>query len=834
MNHNILTCNDNKQCIIQRPHRHQSETPELDSSLESHVPSIPSHRPQKAETENPQVPELPKSRPRRTQTSEPASDVHSSDSQSVSEITAPVLPKHRPSNTNAEDISESEATHPIVPARHAESQSHESSEETTLPHIPLSRPRPVASSHQIEMTECKEKVEISQEREKNGGTEKNYEDDGEIIQTLSHKSDSEDDKEGLNDTSNKQSSISSGGAKDEENRNDSGEFTTEIEPREVDLKQQEKQQPVITESETSKKEKCSLNVEDDTALQEKGESKASDVAELENKPDSGGKKFHNDNDEPQSNTKSVESLPVKTEESENDKSLADHKIPESLVAEGNAPKKSSYPDTKDTLAELDSLEQEIQLTSEKLSSIPTESAEINNLSPASDAKEEKSLAEKDSVENEQKEEKKEEATDEEIKKGEISHALPAIPKSRPKPKMSDGPNMPPKIPAKRPSVASADSSSSNSSESTAAQTVHKKPPPRVPKKPSSRIAQFQEMLEQQQKADLGLLNHATPKPRPKVPARTHTVNSQDGDESKEIGGDEESVSGAAVTSVDAPKVDRVNSKFAQSLNGMIGMGLPGMAFGGNPFAAIKAAKEHTSTDSSPADEAKNAEKSKVKDVRRGRARGPRGRKLPDAVTKAVEVSDATLGNNFTIVVKNLWSFNLNEPLQTATAPILDVHETVQEEEPVAENKEAAAPTGTPTELVEVATAEVEENEDVPEEQEESVVETPNTHEAHTKQHVVEEPAHDVTASTTENSTFATASGSGSDPVIASIALEKGEFEEDGGDQMPKTTFNFDEDVDEDDEPSATATTATSIGCILNPAESSLEPEETSASDLSDS
>lgn len=167
----------------------------------------------------------------------------------------------------------------------------------------------------------------------------------------------------------------------------------------------------------------------------------------------------------------------------------------------------------------------------------------------------------------------------------------------------------------------------------------KKPPPRVPKKPSSKIAAFQEMLQQQQSADLGLLNKATPKVPLKRPSVAHPTSKDSESESSEV---PEKV------------VNRTQSNFAQNLNGLLGVGLPGLALGGNPYEALKAKKAASEEKS-----ASSNDSSKAADSRRSRARGPRGRKLPGEVKKPVELTDETLGNRLTITVQSLWSVEFN-------------------------------------------------------------------------------------------------------------------------------------------------------------------------------
>lgn len=222
---------------------------------------------------------------------------------------------------------------------------------------------------------------------------------------------------------------------------------------------------------------------------------------------------------------------------------------------------------------------------------------------------------------------------------------PSVPASRPKVHEKETPV----VPTTRPKHVSINSSE-DTTESASASTVNKKPPPR-PKKPSSRIAQFQEMLEQQQKQDLGLFN----KPKPKLPAKRPTFTN-------EIPEPNEKSIGAGDSEKQYP-VNRLNSNFAESLNGMIGVGLPGMAFGAGSYEAIRKVKAVASSLSNE-DEAEsggtvetdevNAKDAKG-DIRRARAKGPRGRKLPGSLKKVVEVNDLTLGNKFSVQVFDIWT-----------------------------------------------------------------------------------------------------------------------------------------------------------------------------------
>ncbi|VEU23387.1 DEKNAAC104569 [Brettanomyces naardenensis] len=162
----------------------------------------------------------------------------------------------------------------------------------------------------------------------------------------------------------------------------------------------------------------------------------------------------------------------------------------------------------------------------------------------------------------------------------------------------------------------------------------KKPPPRVPKKPSSRIAQFQQMLQQQQKQDLGLLGKRS---SPKIPS--HRPKRASSEEESEKGTDS--------------SYSSFEHTFPKGVSGipLPGIALPGMAFGASsPFTMAHA------------DVKEDVGSSTVSDHRRGRARGPRGRKLPGGVQKTISVNDETLGmNKFDIFVEDSWRFTFLRP-----------------------------------------------------------------------------------------------------------------------------------------------------------------------------
>lgn len=138
----------------------------------------------------------------------------------------------------------------------------------------------------------------------------------------------------------------------------------------------------------------------------------------------------------------------------------------------------------------------------------------------------------------------------------------------------------------------------------------KKGPPPVPKKPSSRIAAFQEMLQKQQMKDM----------------ENNGTNSSSGDEKQ------------------PPR----KMNFINDLNNLIA--LPGMVPPGGM-------KPNNSAKTSVASESGATEvKMELPDVRQKRARGPRGRKLPSKVNSVTKV--IAKNENYTVQVKPLWSLKI--------------------------------------------------------------------------------------------------------------------------------------------------------------------------------
>lgn len=159
--------------------------------------------------------------------------------------------------------------------------------------------------------------------------------------------------------------------------------------------------------------------------------------------------------------------------------------------------------------------------------------------------------------------------------------------------------------------------------------VHKAPPPK-PKKLSSKMAAFQEMFNQ----------------KPPVLARSNSG----------------SVDTSATDSKETPSIPKRPSKlssdkvkFGNNLNltGMMGgrgIALPGMV-------DLSLLKKRTQDEEGEEDvEAENIEKTAAvptSDVRKGRAKGPKGKRLPKSITDTTVESSS----RFSIVVENLWEIS---------------------------------------------------------------------------------------------------------------------------------------------------------------------------------
>lgn len=174
--------------------------------------------------------------------------------------------------------------------------------------------------------------------------------------------------------------------------------------------------------------------------------------------------------------------------------------------------------------------------------------------------------------------------------------------------------------------------------------LKKKAPP-VPKKPSSRIVAFQEMLRKQQMEDVKGSQHQEPEPV-REETKERSDNSQPVESSVSPEASQASPQPAVPQRPTRQPISAERSKFANNLNGIFA--LPGMSpMGGLPPSFAKKLGPSSSTPSQ--DEKKEASTpSSVSDVRSSRARGPRGRKLPSNVASVEKVNSESKTNEIEI------------------------------------------------------------------------------------------------------------------------------------------------------------------------------------------
>ncbi|KAK7684041.1 hypothetical protein QCA50_013019 [Cerrena zonata] len=202
---------------------------------------------------------------------------------------------------------------------------------------------------------------------------------------------------------------------------------------------------------------------------------------------------------------------------------------------------------------------------------------------------------------------------------------PTIP-SRPRPKAKSSELTPvesksvdksesPAVPA-RPEKSSEDSSSKASPQLS---DVKPKAPPPKPKKLSSKIAAFQQMFNQEKK--------------------------------EELDSEKEDSNVSKPSPVTRGKLSSDKMKFAESLKGMMGKGiaLPGMT---NPNIPTKS-EESLVEDSKKDEEIPTSTDSKIKPIsnRPSRAKGPRGKRLPNSLKKPLNVE---VEPRFKLIVEDLW------------------------------------------------------------------------------------------------------------------------------------------------------------------------------------
>lgn len=577
-------------------------------------PDVPLSRPQKADTN---VPQIPRSRPRTTKTAnseiEPASSMN---------------------NRSPTDGS-------LVHLQHIENS------DSITPSIPLSRPKVSRKSTESSIPDVATTVTSTHD-----------------ISTPIHEYEQVDANNVESETISPLETVQK--EEEKENLNALHEPITESEQKEnftslidaSNLEKDEEEQEEETKEEVEQIGEKELKQSKTIEISECGNAPDFDLSEVvEPKPEDTASQLQITNEgskldeikQPEINVKEAEAI-VDDECIESNVEVTESisKPMENLT--GN--KLQPHHDAKKALNDLDSLEHEIQLASEDLSKMTTDDFVCNDTSTNP---ENKNIGQEPES-NIPLETSEDTST--------IQHTISDSNQLYKDGLKLDDTNVidanfqkkPPSIPIRRPSSKSLESSTNENSTNI----VQKKPPPRVPKKPSSKIAQFQEMLEQQQKADMGLFANK-PKPKPKLPTKRPSVYTETKDEISVVEKDN--------VDTDIPKISKLNAKFAQNLNGMIGMALPGMTFGGNPFASTNSVKNVNFSEDSDINKHDGGEdteviqEKKVKDVRRGRAKGPKGRKLPGEVSKKVEVNDVTLGNKFTIVVKDMWSFDFDAPVQ---------------------------------------------------------------------------------------------------------------------------------------------------------------------------
>lgn len=172
-------------------------------------------------------------------------------------------------------------------------------------------------------------------------------------------------------------------------------------------------------------------------------------------------------------------------------------------------------------------------------------------------------------------------------------------------------------------------------EEPAKDAVKKKAPP-VPKKPSSRIVAFQEMLRKQQMEEMQGSHRKGPEPVHLEPKGNNT------------GIDSSESSRPSVPQRPARQpINAERSKFANNLNGLFA--LPGMSpMGGLPPSFTKKLDPAASTLSQEKEKENQTPSSSASGVRPPRARGPRGRKLPSNVASVEKVSSESKTNEIEI------------------------------------------------------------------------------------------------------------------------------------------------------------------------------------------
>lgn len=273
--------------------------------------------------------------------------------------------------------------------------------------------------------------------------------------------------------------------------------------------------------------------------------------------------FGSGNNELENDTVSIHDSEVSTSENENaesiEKSSGKENISENLTSEENNLKPNeSSPESK-TADAIENADEEIKTTKEDHKPVDIPSGSVDDITEP-----EKSESQE-----------------------EISNIVGVSKNESPDKYASDSSMNQPQVPTTRPK---------------------KKGPPPVPKKPSSRIAAFQEMLQKQQMKDM----------ETGMKQATNTDDKQ------------------------APR----KMNFINDLNNLIA--LPGMVLPGS----IKPNNVNGKGD----EQDTAAVKKELSDVRQKRARGPRGRKLPSKVNSVTKV--IAKNENYSVQVKPLWSLKM--------------------------------------------------------------------------------------------------------------------------------------------------------------------------------
>ncbi|AQZ09976.1 AIM21 (YIR003W) [Zygosaccharomyces parabailii] len=195
----------------------------------------------------------------------------------------------------------------------------------------------------------------------------------------------------------------------------------------------------------------------------------------------------------------------------------------------------------------------------------------------------------------------------------------------------------------------------DSSEENSKELSKKKVPP-VPKKPSSRIFAFQEMLRKQQMEEMQ-------SSRNQVPERADNQS----------GSSPETLQQPSVPQRPHRPVNEERSKFANNLNGLFA--LPGMSPMGGGLPPSFAKKLSPSTE-------ENKDMKPTPSVRQPRARGPRGRKLPSSVAAVEKVSSESKTNE--IEIFKTWRTVMFKPVDSSDN---NIQELFQESVNLKENSQ---------------------------------------------------------------------------------------------------------------------------------------------------